>query len=416
MLIDIPKDIQTSKTEFIYPEGEIRLPGYQPPSYASEEQIERALELIRQAERPLILAGHGVNMSGAERDLMQFAERAQIPVALTLLGKGAMPESHPLCLGMMGMHGAATVNHAIQQADLLIAFGMRFDDRVTGNLKTYSPNSKKIHVDIDSSELNKNVPVDVGIAGDLKTVLGQMVPVMETLYHRAWMGQIREWQEETDQRDIINQTITSDKLFAAVAIRDLWTETHGDAIVVTDVGQHQMWEAQYYTHDRPRTLVTSGGLGTMGFGLPAAIGAKMARPEENVWAVVGDGGFQMTACELATAAQENVGVKIAVINNSYLGMVRQWQEFFYEERYNQTPMRSPDFVKLADAHGIPALRVTRREEIPAAVAQAQNTPGPFLIEFVVEKNDIVYPMVPAGADLQAMIRRPVELPDWSDSH
>ncbi|MHB8628049.1 MAG: biosynthetic-type acetolactate synthase large subunit [Aggregatilineales bacterium] len=415
VLIDVPKDVQNAKTEFVYPEGPIRLPGYRPPSKANEQQLERALELLKQAERPLILAGHGVTMSGAERELMLIAERAQIPVALTLLGKGAMPESHPLCLGMMGMHGAAAVNHAIQNADLLLAFGMRFDDRVTGNLKTYSPNSRKIHVDIDASELNKNVKVDVGIAGDLKTVLEQLVPRLDTLHHRKWVAQIREMQEETDQRDIINQTIPSDKLFAAMAIRDLWHETGGDAIVVTDVGQHQMWEAQYYLHDRPRTLITSGGLGTMGFGLPAAIGAKMALPNEEVWAIVGDGGFQMTLCELATAVQEKVGVKIGIINNAYLGMVRQWQEFFYEERYNQTPMISPDFVKLAEAYGIPALRVTRRDQIPDAVRQARETPGPFLIEFQVEKADVVYPMVPAGADLHAMIRRPMESPDYSDN-
>ncbi len=416
VLVDVPKDIQNASTEFIYSDEPIVLPGYQPPSYASEEQIERALDLLRAAKRPLILAGHGVNMSGAEQELLKFAERAQIPVTLTLLGKGAIPESHPLCVGMMGMHGAAAANHAIQQADLLLAFGMRFDDRVTGNLKTYSPNSRKIHIDIDASELNKNVKVDVGIAGDLKTVLGQFVPQLETLYHREWVAQIREMQEDTDQRDIINQSIPGDKLFAAVAIRDLWKETHGDAIIVTDVGQHQMWEAQYYTHDRPRTLVTSGGLGTMGFGLPAAIGAKMARPNETVWAVVGDGGFQMTSCEMATAAQENVAVKIAVINNSYLGMVRQWQEFFYEERYNQTPMHNPDFCKLAEAYGIPAIRVTRRDEIPAAIAKANSINGPVLVEFQVEKSDIVYPMVPVGADLHAMIRRPTESPDWSENH
>jgi len=355
-------------------------------------------------------------MSGAERELQYFAERTQTPVALTLLGKGAMPESHPLVLGMMGMHGAAAVNHAIQQADLIVAFGMRFDDRVTGNLKTYSPNSRKIHIDIDASELNKNVKVDVAIAGDLKAVLGQISPRLQTLQHRAWIGQIRELQEETDERDILNQAAGSDKLYAAMAIHDLWSATGGDSIVVTDVGQHQMWEAQYYLHDRPRTLITSGGLGTMGFGLPAAIGAKMARPNEDVWAIVGDGGFQMTLSELATAVQENVGVKVAIINNSYLGMVRQWQEFFYEERYNQTPMISPDFVKLAEAYGIPAIRVTRREDIPAAVKKAQDTPGPFVVEFQVEKADIVYPMVPAGADLHAMIRRPLESPDWSDNH
>ncbi len=230
------------------------------------------------------------------------------------------------------------------------------------------------------------------------------------------MNEIRDWQEDTDQRDIVNQSVPSDKLYAAHAIHDLWTATKGDAIVVTDVGQHQMWEAQYYLHDRPRTLITSGGLGTMGFGLPAAMGAKWGCPNETVWAIAGDGGFQMTACELSTAAQENVNINIGIINNSYLGMVRQWQEFFYEERYNQTPMRSPDFVKLAEAHGIPAKRVKARHEIPAAVEWAQSIQGPALVEFVVEAADIVYPMVPTGADLHNMIRRPMDTPDWSENH
>ncbi|MBX3084853.1 MAG: biosynthetic-type acetolactate synthase large subunit [Anaerolineae bacterium] len=414
VLVDIPKDIQNQLTEFLYPTTPIRLPGYRPPTKASPAQLDDALALIKNAKRPLILAGHGVNMSGAERALQAFAELTQTPVALTLLGKGALPESHPLCLGMMGMHGAAAVNTAIQSADLLLAFGMRFDDRVTGNLKTYSPNSKKIHVDIDASELNKNVKVDVGIAGDLRTVLEQFLPVAPKLEHREWISEIRDWQEEGDQRDILNQAMPTDKLFAAQAIRDLWSATKGEALVVTDVGQHQMWEAQYYLHERPRTLITSGGLGTMGFGLPAAIGAKFGRPNETVWAVCGDGGFQMTLCELATAAQENVNVNIAVINNSYLGMVRQWQEFFYEERYNNTPMHNPDFVKLAEAYGVAALRVTRREDIQTAVATAQSINGPTLVEFQVEKSDVVYPMVPAGADLNAMIRRP--MPDWSENH
>jgi acetolactate synthase I/II/III large subunit len=416
VLVDVAKDVQTASIEFVYPEGPIKLPGYQPPAYASEEQIERALEMLKQAKRPLILAGHGVNMSGAERDLQTFAERAQVPVALTLLGKGAMPESHPLCLGMMGMHGASAVNQAIQAADLLLAFGMRFDDRVTGNLKTYSPNSHKIHVDIDASELNKNVHVDVGIAGDLKTVLDQFLPGLPKLDHKEWMGEIRNWQEESDQRDIVHQMQPSDKMMAAHAIHDLWSATGGDDIVVTDVGQHQMWEAQYYLHDRPRTLITSGGLGTMGFGLPAGIGAKMGMPNETVWVIAGDGGFQMTLCELATAAQENVNINIAIINNGYLGMVRQWQEFFYENRYNATPMLSPDFVKLAEAYNIPGIRVTSRSEIPAAVAKAESINGPVLVEFVVEQADVVYPMVPAGADLQAMILRPTAAaPDFSES-
>jgi acetolactate synthase-1/2/3 large subunit len=405
VLIDIPKDVQTEKTEFIYPEGEIRLPGYRPPDRASKEQIADALELIRQAKKPVILAGHGIMMAGAVQELRELSERAQIPVTLTLLGKGAIPESHPLTIGMMGMHGAAACNFAIQEADLLIALGMRFDDRVTGNLKTYSPNSRKIHVDIDPSEINKNVKVDVGIAGDVRTVLSQLLPGLKSQQHAEWLGRIRDWQEDGNERDILNHDVP-DKLLGAQVINDLWKYTGGDAITVSDVGQHQMLEAQYYPHQRPATLITSGGSGTMGFGFPAAIGAKFGKPDEEVWAVVGDGGFQMTLCELATAKQENIKVNIAILNNAFLGMVRQWQEFFYEERYQATPMFNPDFVKLAEAYGIPAMRVTSRDQVEESVEFARRHDGPVLIEYVIQKEEIVYPMVPAGADLHNMIRRP----------
>jgi acetolactate synthase I/II/III large subunit len=405
VLIDIPKDVQTEKIEFVYPEGEIRLPGYRPPSFASEDQIADALELIKQAKKPVILAGHGIMMSGAVNELRELAERAQIPVTLTLLGKGAIAENHPLTIGMMGMHGAAACNFAIQEADLLIALGMRFDDRVTGNLKTYSPNSRKIHVDIDPSEINKNVKVDVGIAGDLRTVLTQLLPSVKSQQHAEWLNRIRDWQEDGDERDILRQD-TGTTLLGAQVINDLWKYTGGEAITVSDVGQHQMLEAQYYPHQRPATMLTSGGLGTMGFGFPAAIGAKFGRPEEEVWAIVGDGGFQMTLCELATAKQENIKVNIAILNNAFLGMVRQWQEFFYEERYQSTPMFSPDFVKLAEAYGIPAMRVTHRDQVEESVEFARRHDGPVLIEYVIEKEEIVYPMVPAGADLHNMIRRP----------
>lgn len=405
VLIDIPKDIQIEKTEFVYPEGEIRLPGYRPPEMARTEDVEAALDLIERAKRPIILAGHGIVMAGATQELRELAERAQIPVTLTLLGKGAIPEDHPLTVGMMGMHGEAASNYAIQEADLLIALGMRFDDRVTGNLKTYAPNARKIHVDIDASEINKNVKVDIGIVGDVKAVLRQLLPGVPQMQHAEWLNRIRDWQEDADERDIINREV-SDVLLSAQVINDLWQHTNGNAITVTDVGQHQMIEAQYYPHQRPATLITSGGAGTMGFGLPAAIGAKFGRPNEEVWAIVGDGGFQMTLCELATAKQENINVNIAIINNNYLGMVRQWQEFFYEHRYHATPMFNPDFVKLAEAYGIPARRVTSREQIAEAVEFARTVDGPALIEFMVEKEEIVYPMVPAGADLHNMIRRP----------
>ncbi|MEL6308753.1 MAG: biosynthetic-type acetolactate synthase large subunit [Chloroflexota bacterium] len=405
VLIDVPKDIQNQMTEFVYPTENIRLPGYRPPLAAMESQVVNALELIHNAERPIILAGQGVTLSGANNEVRELAEICQIPIAQTLLGKGCVPEEHPMVIGWMGMHGDAAVNHAIQEADLLIACGMRFDDRVTGNLATYSQHSKKIHIDIDPSELNKNVPVDVPIAGDLKTVLRQIVPRLEKRAHPEWMNRIRDWQEDADERDIL-QHDSGDKLLTAQVINDLWKYTDGEALTVSDVGQHQMLEAQYYPHQRPSTMLTSGGLGTMGFGFPAAIGAKFGKPEEEVWAVVGDGGVQMTICELATARQENINVNLAIINNNFLGMVRQWQELFYDKRYNATPMFTPDFVKLAEAYEIPAMRVTERDKIQEAVEFARSIDGPTVIEFMVEKEEMVYPMVPAGADLDDMKRRP----------
>lgn len=405
VLVDVPKDIQKQVIDFEYPELPVKLPGYHPPSDAAPEEVADAQALINNAQRPIILAGHGVMLSGALNELRELAECAQIPVTLTLLGKGAMPENHPMVLGMMGMHGMATCNHAIQEADLLIALGMRFDDRVTGNLETYAPNARKIHIDIDQSEINKNVPVDVGIAGDLKSVLAQILPGIKRNTHPEWHTTIRSWQEDDNERDILFQE-SNGKLLSAQVINDLWKHTDGDAITVTDVGQHQMVEAQYYPHQRPNTLLTSGGLGTMGFGFPAAIGAKFGNPDEEVWAVVGDGGFQMTMCELGTAAQEQINVNIAVINNGFLGMVRQWQEIFYDKRYQSTPMFNPDFCKLAEAFGVPSRRVTSRDEIEDAVNFAQSVNGPVLIEFMVEAEEMVYPMVPAGADLDKMIRRP----------
>jgi len=407
VLIDIPKDVQIAISDFKYPEEPISVPSELPISKGDEAEVEAAIELINSAKRPFILAGHGVSLSGAEKELQEFSELGHIPVGLTLLGKGALAEGHPLCFGMMGMHGEACVNHAIQEADLLLAFGMRFDDRVTGDLKTYALKSKKIHVDIDAAEINKNVRADVGIVGNLKDVLNQFIPMMKSINRGAWISQIRDWQKGTSVREFYTRE-SNGKLYAVHVIRDLWKLTGGDCLVVTDVGQHQMWEAQYYQHERPRTLLTSGGLGTMGFGFPAAIGAKLGKPEESVWAIVGDGGFQMTMTELATAVEQKANVIIAIMNNRYLGMVRQWQEFFYEERYSASPMGSPDFCLLADAYKVPNIRVTKREEIADSVAFAkEHSEGPVLIEYVVEKHDIVYPMVPAGAALHKMIRRPL---------
>jgi acetolactate synthase-1/2/3 large subunit len=406
VLVDICKDVQQARTEFEWP-AEVQLLNGHEPAPPRAEDLTRAAELVAAAQRPLILAGAGVIRSGASDLLRAFAERTDTPVASTLLGLGGFPASHPLALGMMGMHGAAFVNQAIQRADLLLAFGMRFDDRVTGNLKTYAPDAKKVHVEIDPSEIGKNVAVDVQIAADLQAALAALLPLLPERRHPDWRREIDAGRAETQTRDILHQP-DGGHLFAAHVINDLWEATGGEAVVVTDVGQHQMWEAQYYHHEKPRTLITSGGLGTMGFALPAAIGAKLARPEAEVWVIAGDGGFQMTQCELATLQQEKLDIKIAVINNGFLGMVRQWQEFFYARRYAATPMLSPDFVALAAAYGIPAHKVSRRADVVPAVESARRTPGPALIEFQVEQEDVVYPMVPSGADLDAMIRRPQE--------
>jgi acetolactate synthase-1/2/3 large subunit len=341
----------------------------------------------------------------AGKDVIALAEKAGMPVAATLLGLGGFPATHPLSLGMMGMHGEAWVNKAIQESDLIVALGMRFDDRVTGKLATYARGAKKIHVEIDPSEIDKNVKVDVGLLGDVRAIVRELAPRVRRQARREWLARIAELKGDSAQLDIL-QRAPEGRLFAAHVIHDLWRITEGKALVVTDVGQHQMWEAQYYKHDHPRKLVTSGGLGTMGFALPAAIGARLAKPDEEVWVVVGDGGFQMTACELSTCAQEGVKVNVAIINNGYLGMVRQWQEFFYDRRYSQTPIRSPDFVKLAEAHGLLGLRVTKREELEETVQRARQAPGTVVIDFRVEAEDSVYPMVPAGADLHDMIRRP----------
>jgi acetolactate synthase-1/2/3 large subunit len=341
--------------------------------------------------------------------VVEFAERCQVPIAMTLLGLGGIPASHPLNLGMMGMHGEAYCNIAIQNADLLLAFGMRFDDRVTGNLRNYAPRARKIHIEIDPSEINKNVSVDLSLAGDLKTVLADLSPLVGEARHAAWLAEIGEWRAESQERDI--QSWADDgKLYVPHVVRDIWGATSGDAILTTDVGQHQMWAAQYYPVELPYRFITSGGSGTMGFGVPSAIGAWFAHPEREVWTIVGDGGFQMTQAELSTAVQEGANIKIAIMNNNFLGMVRQWQEFFFERRYSAVEMRTPDFVKIAEAHGIPARRVDQPDQVAGAIEFARQTPGPVLVEFKVEKEEAVYPMVPAGADLDEMIRRPLRLP------
>jgi len=418
VLVDITKNAQQEETEF-EPQQRFEGGGFSRRRGSADAkasalqtsratQIARAAELIAKAKQPVILAGHGILKSGACEELLLLAERAHIPVGMTLLGIGCLPAHHPLNLGMMGMHGEHWVNEAIQEADLLIALGMRFDDRVTGKLALYAPHAKKIHIDIDPSELNKNVRADVAIAGDLKTVLKDLMPLVESATREAWLTRIGTLAGGETVRDIA-ELPDGGHLYAAHVIHDIWKATAGRAVITTDVGQHQMWTAQYYKVAEPGTFITSGGLGTMGFGVPAAIGAKMARPDREVWAIVGDGGFQMTQAELQTIVQENVKINIAIINNGYLGMVRQWQQFFHDRRYSATPMSSPDYVKLADAHGLQGLRVTRRADVADALKHARTSAGAVVIDFRVEQEDTVYPMVSPGAALHEMIKRPSSL-------
>jgi len=413
VLVDITKDAQQSSTYPQWDSAPLRVPGNARDGRPPRRELDRAIELINSAERPVILAGQGVLKSESSQQLLAFAENTGIPVASTLLGLSGFPATHPLSMGMMGMHGEAWVNSSIQEADLLIALGMRFDDRVTGKLATFAVKAKKIHVEIDPSEINKNVKVDVALVGDVRSALEQMLPRVEWRDRRAWVERIGELKGDSAVRDILSLP-DNGRLLAAQVINDLWRITQGKALVVSDVGQHQMWEAQYYKHDHPRGLITSGGLGTMGFALPAAIGARFARPDAEIWVIAGDGGFQMTACELSTCAQEGIKLNIAIINNGFLGMVRQWQEFFYSGRYVATPLKNPDFVKLAEAHGLAGFRVTRREELADVVASARATTGTAVIDFRVEQEDSVYPMVPANADLHDMIRRPHPLIETAD--
>lgn len=407
VLIDLPVDVQKAEIDAVVPEEPFSLQSDKPAT--DPKTIRRAAELINAAERPVILAGHGVLMSGAMTALVTLAEKTQTPVSFTLLGKGGFPASHPLSLGMMGMHGEAAANHAIQQADLLVALGMRFDDRVTGNLENYAPGASKIHVELDVAELNKIVPVDVPIVGDVLAVLEQLLPMVEPASHREWLAKIDCWREESRVRDIVHQSLNN-ALPSPHVIHAIWEATQGKALVVTDVGQNQMWTAQYYHLDGPYPLITSGGLGTMGFGLPAAIGVQIAHPDKEVWAIIGDGGFQMTVQELATVVQERLPLRIALLNNGYLGMVRQWQEFFYDKRYEATYLVNPDFIRLAEAYGIRSFRAASKRESHQAIAEARRHPGPVLIEFQVAQEGEegnVYPMVPAGAALHEMIRRPM---------
>ncbi len=408
VLVDVCKAVQFASTDFDYDAITVRLPGYQPKLRGTSQLIRQAAAYINDAKRPVILAGHGVILSGAHDELRQLAEQGNIPVSTTLLGIGSLPASHSLNLRMMGMHGEAWANQAIHEADLLIALGMRFDDRVTGNLNTYAKHAHVIHVDIDPAEINKNVLADVGIAGDVKRVLEQLIPLVEPQARAAWFAQIAEWQQESQSRDILGQG--DDTLHVPFVLSEIQRQTGPDreaVTVVTDVGQHQMWTAQYFRQERKDGLLTSGGLGAMGFGVPTAIGASFARPDDEIWVIVGDGGFQMSIPELATIMQEQRRIKIAVMRNGYLGMVRQWQELIHGHRYSEVNISSPDLLKLAGAYGILAMRAETKEQVGEVIAEARSHGGPVLMDFVVEQEVNVYPMVAPGKALNDMLRRPV---------
>lgn len=406
VLVDLPSDVQKAVTEFVPPEATSTITSRTLPMPESES-LNRALELIDRAHRPVILAGQGVLLSGAAEALAAYVEKTQTPVAVTLLGKGSFSPSHPLYLGMMGMHGHAVANHAIQDADLLIALGMRFGDRVTGNPALYAVQARKIHIDIDATELGKVIATDVDILSDLRPALLAITEAAAARCHESWVGQIEDWRVGSREIETLNCQ-PNGTLPAPHIINEIFEATDGKAVIVTDVGQNQMWAAQYYATECDRPFLSSGGLGTMGFGLPAAIGAQFARPDDEVWVIVGDGGFQMSLHELATLVQEDLPIRIALINNRCMGMVRQWQTMFYDSNHEATDLLNPDFVKLSEAYGIPALRATTLDSAHEAIAEARGQSGPVLVEFEVARDgelSHVYPIVPAGAALDAMIHR-----------
>ncbi|MFH2012138.1 MAG: biosynthetic-type acetolactate synthase large subunit [Pseudomonadota bacterium] len=404
VLIDLPKDIMAISTEFIYPES-VNMQSYNPTYRGHRGQIQRALKLILKANKPLIYAGGGVISSNASEELTTFARTLAIPVTSTLMGLGCFPGVDELSLGMLGMHGTYRANMAVTECDLLLAVGARFDDRVTGKIDEFAPNAKIIHIDIDPTSISKNISVHIPIVGDAKDVLKKINKLIQDekedwrSLHREWLDQIRQWKETYPlaykQIDVIKPQYVVEKIYEI---------TKGDAIISTEVGQNQMWTAQYYHFNKPRTFLTSGGLGTMGYGFPAAIGAQVAFPEKTVIDIAGDGSIQMNIQELATVAQYNLPVKIAILNNRFLGMVRQWQGLFHDKRYSQTPLEvSPDFIKLAEAYGAVGLRATKPEEVVPTIEKALSIRKAVIMDFVVEREEDVYPMVPVGAPLKEML-------------
>jgi acetolactate synthase-1/2/3 large subunit len=403
VLVDIPRDVLLGeKTEFIWPETD-KLPGYRVPSTAPKSQVDAAAALINKSERPIIMAGHGVLISHAYGLMTEMAEKAQIPVITTLLGISSIASDHELNLGMSGMHGMAYANLAIDEADLIIGLGMRFDDRVTGRISAFAPNAKFVHVDIDPSEIEKNIQTDAGVVGDLKAVLKQLLPKVDANVHIDWLRRIEELKAQHPSH-IVRK---SDELLPQFVLQRLTEVTQGRGIVVTGVGQHQMWAAQHCTFKEPNTFITSGGLGTMGFEVPAALGAQVGRPDTVVWSVCGDGGFQMTMCDIATAVESGADVKFAILNNTNLGMVHQLQDVFFEQDYMASEFSAnPDFVKIAEAYGIRGIRVTKQEEVVDAVQQAMETAGPVIVDFMVKQDEIVFPFIPSGQSVKEMLEEP----------
>jgi acetolactate synthase I/II/III large subunit len=415
ILIDIPKDVFIEQAEFHYPD-KVNMLGYNPTLHGHPAQIKKAAEMINNAsQKPLIIAGRGVILSNAFDELKQLAEMAQIPVITTLLGIGSFPESHPLSYGMLGMHGTVYANWAVDAADLIIAIGMRMDDRATSKVSEFAPNARIIHIDVDPAEIGKNVRVDVPIVGDIKKVLNPLIKLIQPAQHLEWILQLDTWRKE---HPLVSTRIrNAPTLLPQFVVRKIYEITQGNAIVVAGVGQNQMWAAQHYLFDKPNSFITSGGLGTMGYELPAAMGVKVGKPDETVWCIAGDGGFQMTLHELATIVQDRIAVKIAILNNGYLGMVRQWQDLFYEKRYVGTPLTCPNFVKLAEAYCVPGLRVEHKEDVVPAIEKAMQTEGPFLIDFRVEPEENVYPMVPSGEALSKVMEEPQkEVHKWSQQN
>jgi len=399
VLIDIPVDVQRAETEFVWPQ-DIKIRSYQPTYFGHPGQIKKAAKLISLAKKPIIYAGGGVITAGAHLLLKELAEKIQAPVTTTFMGLGGFPATHKLSLGMLGMHGTAYANHAIMEADLIIAAGARFDDRVTGRLDNFAPYAKVVHIDIDPSSISKNVKVEIPIVGDAKNIIQELLEeIKKTPDTSLWLKTIEAWKKKHP----LTYKADSKLLKPQYILEELWDLTKGDAIICTEVGQSQMWACQWYKHLSPRTWISSGGLGTMGFGFPAAIGAKLGVPEKEVFNIAGDGSIQMNIQELATCVANKINVKVLIFNNGYLGMVRQWQELFYKKRYSYTPITSPDFVKLAQSYGAVGIRVAKKADVRKALSKAIKTDNTVFVEFIIEPQENVWPMVPAGQAINNML-------------